>query len=120
MSLLSQDLQDLTRFVRPHFKRGFLHQGQTSFQFLFDSGEPFYLTVDGDHYTFDPGIHQQPSMTLYVDSHDTAFQLLKGSMDGMRAFLEGKYRADGNIVLSQLLLYLFKPDDPTDIYLVKD
>ena len=120
MNMLSQDLQDLTRFVRPHFKKGFLHQGETVFQFTFSEQEPFYLNVETDHYSFEPGTHENPTMTLFVDNHDTAFQLLKGTMDVMRAFVEGKYRADGNIVLSQLLLYLFKPDDPTDIYLVKD
>ncbi|MCY4532330.1 MAG: hypothetical protein OXC84_08405 [Gammaproteobacteria bacterium] len=31
-----------------------------------------------------------------------------GHMDGMRAFMEGKYRSDGNIVLTQLLLYAFR------------
>ncbi len=41
-------------------------------------------------------------------------------MDGMRAFMDGSYRADGNIVLSQLILYLFKSDDPTLIYEVQE
>jgi putative sterol carrier protein len=120
MSMLSQDLQDLTRFVRPHFKKGFLHQRQTIFQFSFKDQEPFYLTVESDNFSFEPGIHDTPTMTLFIENHETAFQLLRGTIDGMRAFIEGKYRADGNIVLSQLLLYLFKPDDPTDIYLVMD
>ena len=43
-----------------------------------------------------------------------------GTMDGMVAFMTGRYRADGNIVLSQLLLYLFRSDDPTILYQVKD
>jgi putative sterol carrier protein len=120
MGILSKDLQDLTRFVRPHFKKGFLHQGRTVFQFCFNQDDPFYLTVETDFYSFESGVHTKPAITLIVDNHDTAFQLLKGSLDGMRAFMEGRYRADGNIVLSQLLLYLFKPDDPTDIFLVKD
>jgi hypothetical protein len=34
----------------------------------------------------------------------------------MHAFMDGRYRADGNIVLSQLLLYLFKSNDPTIAY----
>jgi hypothetical protein len=38
----------------------------------------------------------------------------------MQAFMDGRYRADGNIVLSQLLLYLFKSDDPTIVYEVQD
>ena len=34
-----------------------------------------------------------------------------GRMDGMHAFMEGKYRSDGNIVLTQLLLYSFRKDN---------
>jgi putative sterol carrier protein len=43
-----------------------------------------------------------------------------GTRDGMEAFMNGQYRADGNIVLSQLLLYLFKSADPTVVFKVKD
>jgi len=40
------------------------------------------------------------------------FNILSGDIDGMEAFMAGDYRADGNIILSQLLLYLFqKPHD---------
>ena len=35
-------------------------------------------------------------------------------------FMEGRYRADGNIVLSQLLLYLFKSEDDAKFYEVQD
>jgi putative sterol carrier protein len=38
----------------------------------------------------------------------------------MQAFMTGRYRADGNIVLSQLLLYLFLPMDQTSIHSVRD
>jgi hypothetical protein len=33
--------------------------------------------------------------------------------------MEGDFRADGNIVLSQLLLYLFKSNNPTIAYEVQ-
>jgi putative sterol carrier protein len=106
--------------VRPHFKRGFLHQDRAVFQFTFKTAEPFHLVVELNAFEFMEGIHQHPHVTLFIESHQTAYQLLTGSMDGMHAFMEGSYRSDGNIVLSQLLLYLFKPDDPTEFYQVKD
>jgi hypothetical protein len=43
-----------------------------------------------------------------------------GTHDGMDAFMDGQYRADGNIVLSQLLLYLFKSADPAVAFKVQD
>ena len=120
MNTLTDFLERLTRELEPHFKPGFLQQTNAIFQFLFDAGPAFNLVVNDGNFRFSAGEHEQPTITLYLDCHDTVEQLLKGQLDGMRAFMEGRYRADGNIVLSQLLLYLFKPDDPTIIYQVRD
>lgn len=106
--------------LAPHFKPGFLQRHQTVFQFYFDSGDPFFLTVLPDTFAFTAGVTEDPTITLFIDSHETCWGLIDGSFDGMRAFMEGRYRADGNIVLSQLLLYLFKSNDPTNIYEVQD
>ena len=120
MDMLTQELQDLSLSLQPHFKPDFLQQERTVFQFCFNSDQPFYLIVATDRYVFQTGKADSTDITLYVDAHETAFQLLQGSKDGMQAFMDGSYRADGNIVLSQLLLYLFKPTDPTLIYEVQD
>jgi putative sterol carrier protein len=120
MSSLTDNLEQLARELGPHFKPGFLPQFNVIFQFQFEVGAAFYLAVCGGEFRFDAGQHQQPTITVFLDCHDTAEQLLKGTLDGMQAFMASKYRADGNIVLSQLLLYLFKPDDPTIIYQVRD
>lgn len=110
----------LQESLAPHFKPGFLQRHHTVFQFHFESGSPFHLTVTPDSFEFTGGVIDNPTVTIYVDSHQTCRALLDGSYNGMRAFMEGKYRADGNIVLSQLLLYLFKSNDPTNIYEVQD
>jgi len=120
MDNLERELQELTLFVRPHFKNGFLHQDRSVFQFSFETAEPFYLVVEVNEFAFKHGIHEHPQVTLFIESHKTAYRLLTGSMDGMHAFMQGSYRSDGNIVLSQLLLYLFKSDDPTEFYQVRD
>ena len=88
----------------PHFQPGFLNRDHTLFQFRFGTGSPFYLEVEGDKFRFSAGESSSPTLSLYVIDHETCWGLLDGSMDGMQAFMEGKYRADGNIVLSQLLL----------------
>ena len=118
--MLNQLLQAKTDELAPHFKPGFLAREYTSFQFTFTAGEPFHLMVINDGVEFVAGRTDNPTVTVLVEDHETCWGLLNGSLDGMRAFMEGKYRADGNIVLSQLLLYLFKSNDPTLIYEVQD
>jgi putative sterol carrier protein len=118
--MLSELLKDKSAALAPHFKPGFLQREQTLFQFRFDAGEPFYLDVGNSGFEFTAGETDQPTVTLFLSDHPTCWHLLDGSMDGMRAFMDGSYRADGNIVLSQLILYLFKSNDPTLIYEVQD
>ncbi len=118
--MLEQFLSNKNKELAPHFKPGFLQRELTTFQFLFDAGEPFYLTVRNESFEFKSGHKADPTITLYVIDHGTCWGLLEGTQDGMRAFMEGSYRADGNIVLSQLILYLFKSNDPTLIYEVQD
>jgi len=105
--------------LQPYFKPGFLQRELTIFQFTFDSEASFYLTVTEDNFELETGKHESPTITLNVVDHATCWGLLDGSIDGMKAFMEESYRADGNIVLSQLLLYLFKSNDPTILYEVQ-
>ena len=113
-------LIELQQDLRTHFKPVLLGRAKTVFGFEFDQGSPFHLIVDNDNFSFNSGLHDAPTVTLYVSDHQTLKELLTGNADGMEVFMENRYRADGNIVLSQLLLYLFKPDRPTIAYEVKD
>lgn len=116
----SNTLQQKTAELAPHFKPALLQRRSTKFQFEFKKDDPFYLVVDGETFEFMTGQVEHPTLTLFMDQHETCWQLLTGTMDGMVAFMEGRYRADGNIVLSQLLLYLFRSNDPTIPYQVKE
>ena len=116
MESLEQTLQSKADEFAPHFKPGFLNRDQTVFQFSFGTGLPFYLEVSNEAFSFGPGEHVAPTMSINIVNHETCWGLLDGRIDGMQAFMEGDYRADGNIVLSQLLLYLFKSNDPTIAY----
>jgi|TARA_Y100000310_G_scaffold218241_2_gene219454 putative sterol carrier protein len=118
MSKLTELLADLQSRLTPHFKSAFLQPAR--FQFQFDEGEPCYLDVMADRFQLQPNTCHAPTITLFMDNHATLVGLLTGSMDGMEAFMQGRYRADGNIVLSQLLLHLFRPEDATLVYRVKD
>ncbi|MDA0979627.1 MAG: SCP2 sterol-binding domain-containing protein [Proteobacteria bacterium] len=113
-------LSALHERLAPHFKPAFIQRDYTCFQFRFDDGEPFFLTVTPTTFEFSQGEKPDPTLTLYLDNHETCEALLEGRINSMDAFMEGRYRADGNIVLSQLLLYLFRNDDPTIAYRVQD
>lgn len=117
---LADELDRKTAQLAPHFKPGFLQRDHTVFQFTFDEGEPFYLVVEANTFSFAPGIADEPTITLIMDNHENCWGLIEGRLDGMKAFMSGCYRSDGNIVLSQLLLYLFRSDDTTNIYEVQD
>lgn len=120
MSMLQETLNTRTEQLRPHFKPGFLQRDNTVFQFNFDTGEQFYLNVRPRDFEFVAGQSPSPTLTLTMSDHRLCWRLLTGQQNGMESFMAGHYRADGNIVLSQLILYLFKPDDPTLIYEVMD
>lgn len=113
-------LADKARELAPRYKPRFLHRRQTVFQFIFDESAPFYLIASETDFSFAPGDAPSPTLTLYIDTHETCWGLLEGRLDGMKMFMEGRYRADGNIVLSQLLLYLFKSEDDAKFYEVQD
>jgi len=113
---VSEALDARAAALAPHFKSGFLPSELTVFQFEFTAGAPFYLEVNDGNFRFVPGNHLEPTILLTISDHETCWGLLDGRIDGMHAFMDGRYRADGNIVLSQLLLYLFKSNDPTIIY----
>ena len=118
--MIDQLLKEKTKQLSPHFKPGFLQRPITVFQFNFEQDEPFYLVVREGSFEFTPGRTDNPTVSLFFDAHSTCWGLIEGRIDGMGAFMEGRYRADGNIVLSQLLLYLFKSNDATNIYEVQD
>ena len=113
-------LAELRRDLTTHFKPELLGRSKTVFNFEFDTEAPFHLVVKDNAFAFEKGIQGSPTITLYVSDHHTLQGLLTGKTDGMNAFMRKQYRADGNIVLSQLLLYLFKPDRPTIAYEVRD
>ena len=119
-TVLSELLTEKQKAFEPHFKPDLLQRTSTVFQFRFISGEDFFLSVSQDLFSFNEGSATNPTLTLYLDHHETCWQLLMGTRDGMDAFMNGQYRADGNIVLSQLLLYLFKSADPALTFKVQD
>ena len=109
--MLSRTLKLKKLLLEPHFKPNLLQRSSTVFQFQFTGDKNFFLYVTKRSFEFNLGNAVNPTLTLLIDRHETCWELLTGNLDGMTAFMNGNYRADGNIVLSQLLLYLFRGDE---------
>ena len=69
--------------------------------------------MSGDGITFDDSL--VPDVTFFFDSAGTALSLLGGSGDFVRAFMDGKFRADGYLTLAFLLFAVFKGDAPPSV-----
>lgn len=112
MAELEDFLGRLYEQLLPNFNPSLLgdlaNHGPLIIQFRFDSDDPFCLTIDGSDFLFKSGESHAPTITLFLDNRHSCAELLTGAADGMQQFMKGKYRADGNIVLSQLLLYVFR------------
>lgn len=119
-TVLRELLKEKEKMFESYFKPDLLQRTSTVFQFRFTSGKDFFLSVSQDSFSFDEGSATNPTLTLYLDNHITCWQLLIGTHDGIDAFMNGQYRADGNIVLSQMLLYLFKSADPAVAFEIQD
>jgi putative sterol carrier protein len=102
------------------FRYNLLPKQPVTFQFIFENEDAFHLTANHEQFDFRPGIESTPTLTLWLDKHTTIWRLLEGKLDGMAAFMAGQYRADGNIVLSQLLLYLFQSPQTLRAHEIKD
>ena len=66
------------------------------------------FAVTGGELRWDPPM--PVDATFFFDSAATALGLLGGGADPMAAFMEGRFRADGNLPLAFLLLGLFRSD----------
>ncbi|WP_293265918.1 SCP2 sterol-binding domain-containing protein [Neptunomonas sp.] len=77
------------------------------FQFLLEDDDDFYISIKEQECTTQPGEHQDPSITLIMDSN-TFIKVVTGEQDGMSAFLKGQLRAEGNVMLATKLGKLFK------------
>tara|TARA_B110001452_G_C15089292_1_gene380047 strand:+ start:311 stop:622 length:312 start_codon:yes stop_codon:yes gene_type:complete len=75
--------------------------------FQFDlEGELFHLLVTDGSYDILEGEHDDPSVTLQLKSA-TLKGLLDGSVNGMTAFMMGKVKAIGDMMLATKLTQLF-------------
>ncbi|MDF2180837.1 SCP2 sterol-binding domain-containing protein [Neptuniibacter sp. CAU 1671] len=76
------------------------------FQFKLEDGDDFYIEIHESNCSTSLGNHPDPNVTLLM-SAETMFAVISGEKDGMSAFLTGKLRAEGNVMLATRLGKLF-------------
>ncbi len=76
------------------------------FQFHFSDAGSHYLVVKDGSLDIQEGEHDDPSVSLSM-STDTLKGLMNGEVNGMTAFMTGKLKATGNVMLATKLTGLF-------------
>lgn len=76
------------------------------FQFDLDDAESWHLVIKDGTCNMIDGSHDDPSVTLTMDIA-TMQAVMSGKMEGMQAFMTGKLRAEGNMMLATKLTALF-------------
>ncbi len=68
--------------------------------------KPMYIVIDNGQCTAHEGIAPSSDVTLKMADDDLA-ALLKGELNGMTAFMSGKLKLEGDMMLAQRLPSLF-------------
>ncbi|MBV2131717.1 SCP2 sterol-binding domain-containing protein [Pseudomonas sp. MAP12] len=76
------------------------------FQFKIEDAENYYLSIKNGACTLTPGDAPSPSVSLIMDSA-TLKGVLKGEISGMEAFMSGRLRTEGDMMLALKLGELF-------------
>ncbi|MGB9618106.1 MAG: SCP2 sterol-binding domain-containing protein [Desulfomonilaceae bacterium] len=78
------------------------------FQFNISGPEAgdYYVVVKDNTCQVEKGVHPSPSVTLSLAGEDW-LAICNGKLDGMTAFMSGKLKATGNIMLAQRIKSLF-------------
>ena len=76
------------------------------FQFDLDDADSWHLIIKDGTCNMVDGTHDDPSVTLTMDMA-TMEAVMSGKMEGMQAFMMGKLRAEGNMMLATKPTALF-------------
>ncbi len=78
-------------------------------QFHATGEEPgnYYLHIENGKCTFNEGVAKSPTVTIHTPS-EVWIAINKGEMDGAQAFMQGKFRVEGDFGLLMKMRELFK------------
>lgn len=76
------------------------------FQFNIDESDTYHLIVKDSQCQLVPGEHPDPSVTLIMDE-ETLKEIVSGDLNGMQAFMAGRLKTEGDMMLATRLSDLF-------------
>ena len=104
---MAVDLDQVRRRLEPAFSPAAAHETDCVYQFTI-SGQPlFHLLVQAGSLSVGDGVHDDPSVTFLFEDLETALGIVTGDIDPMAAFMAGRVRTDGNLILALQLQMLF-------------
>ena len=79
------------------------------YQFFIEDDQDFFISVENQRCEVQTGEHDDPNLSLFMDAA-TVVDVVNGEIDGMGAFLSGRLRAEGNLLVASHLSKLFAKD----------
>lgn len=76
------------------------------FQYEFSDDDNYYVVIEDGTKDIQQGDHDSPTVTISTDI-GTLVGTSNGSINGMQAFMSGKLKATGNVILAQKMQALF-------------
>ncbi|NND82551.1 MAG: SCP2 sterol-binding domain-containing protein [Gammaproteobacteria bacterium] len=76
------------------------------FQYNFSDDDNYYVVIEDGTKDIQKGDHDSPTVTISTDVA-TLVGTVDGSVNGMQAFMSGKLKASGNVILAQKMQALF-------------
>ena len=101
------DIEEIRTRLQSAFDPGGAVDLDAVYQFQFEDAEGYHLVIRDGSLEVHAGEHAHPSIRLMFDSIDTAERVVDGSIDAMQAFMQGRIRSDGNLLLAVRLGVLF-------------
>ena len=109
MSMANLSFRDIVAGMPKVFNAEAAENIVADIQFRATGEEPgdYYLHVADGQCTFHESIAESPTLTLHTPS-EVWLAISRGELDGAQAFMQGKYRAEGDFGLLMKLNQIFK------------
>jgi putative sterol carrier protein len=103
MRTVATVMQKLPSKFQPQAAEGL----ETTFQFVIDEQDHYCMVISDQQCLISQQDHPDPDITLRMDS-DTFIEIIEGELGGTSAFMSGRLKAEGNVMLATKLSSLFK------------
>lgn len=100
------DINAIIEGLKDNFNAAAAEGMDNVFQFNVEDGTNYYVVIKDSQCEIAEGDHDDPSVTLIMNKA-TLKDVLTGEEDGMQAFMAGKLRAEGDMMLATKLSVLF-------------